>query len=86
MGKTLASTRHNPLGKEVVDDVQFTESYLPNITLDKEFLDCFRGFADYLRHSIKQSIPVVNDHFMVYLDFCLLISVRFGGRQRYSLL
>jgi hypothetical protein len=29
------------LGKEVVADVQFTETSLPSVTLRKEFAECF---------------------------------------------
>jgi hypothetical protein len=41
--KTLSSAQHNALGKEIIADAQFTESYLPRVTVDKEFAECFRG-------------------------------------------
>jgi hypothetical protein len=41
--KTLSSAQHNALGKEIIVDVQFIESYLPRVTVDKEFAECFRG-------------------------------------------
>jgi hypothetical protein len=47
------------LDKVVVADVQFTESFLPSVALDKEFAKCFLDFVECLRHSTKQSILVV---------------------------
>jgi hypothetical protein len=51
--KSLSSARQKVLGKEAVADVQFTESYLPRVTLGKEFTEC-------LKHSTKQLCSVVN--------------------------
>jgi hypothetical protein len=37
------SARQKVLGKKSVVDVQFTESYLPSVTLDKNFVKYFSG-------------------------------------------
>jgi hypothetical protein len=38
---SLSSVRQKVLGKKTVVDVQFTEIFLPSVTLDKEFDECF---------------------------------------------
>jgi hypothetical protein len=45
--------------KEVVTDVQFTETYLSRVALDKEFVECFLSFTECLKHSAKQLCSVV---------------------------
>jgi hypothetical protein len=55
----LSSDQQKVLGKEVVANVKFTETSLPRVTLSKEFVECFLGFAKCLKHSTKQLCPVV---------------------------
>jgi hypothetical protein len=57
--KSLPSARQIVLGKEAVADVQFAERSLPSVTLGKAFAECKIAFAECLRHSAKQLIPVV---------------------------
>ena len=57
--KSLSSARQKVLGKEVVADVQLTETTLPRVTLGKEFAECFLGFAECLKHSTKKLCSVV---------------------------
>jgi hypothetical protein len=45
--------------KEVVVDVQFSETSLPSVTLGKDFAECFPGFFECFIHSAKQLCPVV---------------------------
>ena len=52
--------RQKVLGKEAVTDVQFAERSLPRVTLDKDFAECFSGFAECFKHSAKRSTPVVD--------------------------
>jgi hypothetical protein len=56
---SLPGARHKVLDKEVVADVQFIDSSLPSVTLGKAFVERYRGFAECLRHSTKNSVPVV---------------------------
>jgi hypothetical protein len=41
-------------------DVQFAERSLPSVTLGKAFAECKIAFAECVRHSAKELIPVVN--------------------------
>jgi hypothetical protein len=43
------------LGKEL-----FAECFFPNVTLDKGFTECKIDFAECLRHSVKNTISVVD--------------------------
>jgi hypothetical protein len=45
---SLPSAWQKVLGKEAVADVQFTETSLPSVTLGKDFVECFSGFAECL--------------------------------------
>jgi hypothetical protein len=56
---SLPSARQKVLGKEAVADVQFAERSLPSVTLGKAFAECKIAFAECLRHSAKNAIPVV---------------------------
>jgi hypothetical protein len=56
--KSLSSARQKELGKEVIADVQFTETSLSSVTLGKYFTECFLGFAECFRHSAKQLLSV----------------------------
>jgi hypothetical protein len=47
------------LGKEPFADKMFAECSLPSVTLDKGFAECKMAFAECLRHSAKNTIPVV---------------------------
>jgi hypothetical protein len=49
------SAREKVFGKEGFADALYAESYLPSVTLDKVFAECFR-------HSAKAAIPVVSDY------------------------
>jgi hypothetical protein len=59
LGKGFAECLKKVLGKEVVADVQFVETSLPRVTLGKDFVDCFPDFAECLKRSTKQPVPVV---------------------------
>jgi hypothetical protein len=59
LGKGFVECPQKVLGKEVIADVQFTESSLPRVIVGKEFAKYFLGFADCLKHSTKQLCPVV---------------------------
>jgi hypothetical protein len=48
------------LGKEPFADEIFAECYLPSVTLVKVFAECKIVFAECLRHSAKNAIPVVS--------------------------
>jgi hypothetical protein len=50
----LPSVRKKALGKE-----PFAECSLPSVTLGKAFAECKIAFAECLRHSAKNAIPVV---------------------------
>jgi hypothetical protein len=58
--KILSSARQKILSKEVVANVQFTETFLPRVTLGKVFAESFVGFAECLKHSSKQLCLVVH--------------------------
>jgi hypothetical protein len=47
------------LGKEAIANVQFAKLSLPSVTLGKSFAECFPGFVECFRHSIKRLFPVV---------------------------
>jgi hypothetical protein len=49
----MPSAREKVLGKEAFADVLFVEPYLPSATLCKNFAECFSGFAECFRHSVK---------------------------------
>jgi hypothetical protein len=51
--KTLPSARQKILDKEVVADVQFIETSLPKVTLDRDFVESVLGFAECLKHLAK---------------------------------
>jgi hypothetical protein len=50
----------NVLDKEPFADKMFAEYALQSVALDKVFAECKMVFADCLRHSTKNTIPVVN--------------------------
>jgi hypothetical protein len=39
--KSLSGARQKVFGKEVVADLQLTETFLPSVTLGKDFAECF---------------------------------------------
>jgi hypothetical protein len=49
----LSSARQKVLGKETVVDGQFTDTFSPRVTLRKEFVEYFLGFAE---HSAKLAL------------------------------
>jgi hypothetical protein len=58
----LPSARQKVLDKETAADVQFAERYLPSVTLGKlgkAFAECKIAFAECLRHTANELIPVV---------------------------
>jgi hypothetical protein len=55
----LPSVRKKALGKEPFADEIFAECSLPSVTLDKAFAECKIAFAECLRYSAKNAIPVV---------------------------
>jgi hypothetical protein len=55
----LPSVRKKALGKEPFADEIFAECSLPSVTLGKAFAECKIAFAECLRHSAKNAIPVV---------------------------
>jgi hypothetical protein len=55
----LPSVRKKALGKEPFADEIFAECYLPSVTLGKTFAECKIVFAECLKHSAKNAIPVV---------------------------
>jgi hypothetical protein len=56
---SLPSVWQKVLGKETAADVQFPERSLPSVTLGKAFAECKIAFAECLRHTAKELIPVV---------------------------
>jgi hypothetical protein len=54
LGKVFAECPKKALGKE-----PFAECSLPSVTLGKAFAECKIAFAECLRHSAKNAIPVV---------------------------
>jgi hypothetical protein len=68
LAKSLPSVRKKALGKEPFADEIFAECSLPSVTLGKAFADfaeCKIAFAECLRHSAKNAIPVVHGGKMV---------------------
>jgi hypothetical protein len=55
----LPSDRQKVFDKEAIADVQLAETSLPRVTLDKDFAEYFPGFAESLKHLVKQLCPVV---------------------------
>jgi hypothetical protein len=55
----LAECPKKVLGKEPFADKIFAECSLPSVTLGKGFAECKISFAECLRHSAKNAIPVV---------------------------
>jgi hypothetical protein len=53
------NTRQRTLCKEPFADEIFAECSLPSVTLGKAFAECKIAFAECLRHSAKNAIPVV---------------------------
>jgi hypothetical protein len=56
----LPSVRKKALGKEPFADEIFAECSLSSVTLGKAFAECKIAFAECLRHSAKNAIPVVS--------------------------
>jgi hypothetical protein len=59
LGKVFAECPKKALGKEPFADEIFAECSLPSVTLGKAFAECKKAFAECLRHSSKNAIPVV---------------------------
>jgi hypothetical protein len=59
LGKVFAECPKKVLGKEPFADKIFAECSLPSVTLGKGFAECKIAFAECLRHSAKNAIPVV---------------------------
>jgi hypothetical protein len=59
LSKVFAECPIKVLDKEVFAYKIFIEYYLPSVTLDKGFAECKMTFAECLRHSAKNVIPVV---------------------------
>jgi hypothetical protein len=59
LGKVFAECPKKALGKEPFADEIFAECSLPSVTLGKAFAECKIAFAECLRHSAKNAIPVV---------------------------
>jgi hypothetical protein len=53
------SKKQKVLNKEVVADLQLTETSLPSVTLGKDIVECFSGFDKCFRHMAKQLFLVV---------------------------
>jgi hypothetical protein len=62
VGKVFAECLKKTLGKEPFADEIFAECSLPSVTLGKAFAECKIVFAECLRHSAKNAIPVVVYH------------------------
>jgi hypothetical protein len=58
------------LGKELFADKIFAECSLPSVTLGKAFAECKIAFAECLRHSAKNAIPVVRHYNNPLLPDC----------------
>jgi hypothetical protein len=90
LGKVFAEYPKKVLGKEPFADEIFAECSLPSVTLDKGFAECKIAFAEFLRHSAKSAIPVVNTIFCRVFYFLqsanrLLAECFFDTWQRVSL-
>jgi hypothetical protein len=53
LGKAFVECLKKVPGKEVVNDVRFVETSLLRVTLIKDFVECFPGFAESLKHLTK---------------------------------
>jgi hypothetical protein len=60
LGKVFAEYPKKIFGKEPFVDKMFAEYSLPTVTLDKGFIVCKMVFTKCLRHSAKNTIPVVD--------------------------
>jgi hypothetical protein len=65
--KSLPSVRKKALDKEPFADEIFAEYSLPSVTLGTAFAECKIAFAECLRHSAKNAIPVVYP-IVVFID------------------
>jgi hypothetical protein len=63
LDKVFAECPKKVLGKEPFADEIFAECSLPSVTLGKGFTECKIAFAECLRHSAKNVIPVVREDF-----------------------
>jgi hypothetical protein len=59
LDKVFVECPKKALGKEPFADEIFAECSLPSVTLGKAFAECKIAFAECLRHSAKNTIPVV---------------------------
>jgi hypothetical protein len=59
LGKVFAECPKKVLDKEPFADKIFAECSLPSVTLAKAFAECKIAFAECLRHSAKNAIPVL---------------------------
>jgi hypothetical protein len=59
LGKDFTECPKKVLGKESFADRIFAEYSLPSVTLDKDFTECKIVFAECLKHSAKNTSPVV---------------------------
>jgi hypothetical protein len=57
--QSLCECPKKALGKEPFADEIFAECSLSSVTLGKAFAECKIAFAECLRHSAKNAIPVV---------------------------
>jgi hypothetical protein len=84
-GQGFVECQKKVLGKKAVANVQFTKTSLPRVTLNKEFVECFLGFAKCLKHSTKQSCLVVRNILQVFLNI-FVISYMFLDQTSLDLL
>jgi hypothetical protein len=68
LGKVFAECPKKALGKEPFANEIFVECSLSSVTLGKGFVECKIAFAECLRHSAKNAIPVV-DEFVPFSEF-----------------
>jgi hypothetical protein len=59
LGKVFASARQKVFDKDIVANIQFTETYLSSVILGKAFVECFLSFTECFSHSTKSRIPVI---------------------------
>jgi hypothetical protein len=59
--RVLFDTPKKSTRKESFADEIFVECSLPSVTLGKGFAECKIAFAECLKHSVKNTIPVVSD-------------------------
>jgi hypothetical protein len=67
LDKVFAECPKKALGKEPFADEIFAECSLPSVTLGKAFAECKIAFAECLRHSAKNAIPVVRGYLLGHL-------------------